>query len=193
MIHCIVRTVFSIAFPVYLSQPSEPLFFHLPQDKKSTFFPWRGKRRKEIPPFSPLPILKALFTVPPSRIHTYTHGKGGGGGGGIPPSEDQKPTPYPKAKNWLPSKKIFDSSPPLRQKIRHFWQSFTKKVPKWGKKAQKFWCGPQLWRRVFFVPLLPPDVTPNFTPPLRAILRGTSLFEAFFPLWKKVGAHVCLQ
>ena len=34
-----------------------------------------------------------------------------GKGGGFPPAEGQKPTPYPKAENWLPSKKIFYSSP----------------------------------------------------------------------------------
>ena len=49
--------------------------------------------------------------IPPT--HTWARG-------GIPPSEGQKPTPYPKTENWLPSKKFFDSSPPLRQKIRHF-------------------------------------------------------------------------
>ena len=71
MIHCIpvVRIGFSIAFPWYLSQPSEPLFFHLPQSKKSTFFPWRGKRRKEIPPLFSDP--ESAFYDPPPLSHTY--------------------------------------------------------------------------------------------------------------------------
>ncbi len=45
-------------------------------------------------------------------VQTHMGKRGGIEGGGFPPSEVQKPTPYPKAENWLPSKKKF-FLPPL--------------------------------------------------------------------------------
>ena len=50
-----------------------------------------------------------------NSVHTNMTSQSHMGMGGI-----KKPTPYPKAENWLPSKKTFDSFPPLRQKFRHF-------------------------------------------------------------------------
>ena len=56
---------------------------------------------------------------------SQSHMGKGGEGGGFPPSEGQKPTPYPKAENWLPSKKIFDSPPqPSEAKNRAFLTKF---------------------------------------------------------------------
>ncbi len=73
---------------------------------------------------------------PDPDVHTWA--RGGGERGIFPPSKGQKPTPYPKAENWLPSKKIFDSSSPLRQKIRQFDKVLLKKCQKWAKKGAKF-------------------------------------------------------
>ena len=72
-----------------------------------------------------------------------TQGQWGGGMGGIPPSKGQKPTPYPKAKNWLPSKKFFILPPSEAKKISAIFDSFTKKSAHMGrKKAQNFLRGP---------------------------------------------------
>ena len=115
-------------------------------------------------------------TATQRQYYAATHGQGGGRGG-IPLSEGKKPTPYPKAESWLPSKKIFYSPPPLRQKIRHFWQSSTKKVPKWGKKGAFFLCVVLNCGENFLSPPpFPPSVTPNFTPPLEA-------FWGYFTFW----------
>ncbi len=63
-----------------------------------------------------------------------------------------------------------------------------------GQKGAKFSVWSFIVEKIFFCPPLPPLCDPKLYPSPRAILGGTSLFEAFSPpLWKKVGAHVCLQ
>ena len=55
-----------------------------------------------------------------------------------------------------------------------------------GQKGAKKLCGPQLWRKFSFVPPIPTLCDPKFLRlPYRAILGGTSLFEAFFPPLEK--------
>ncbi len=98
-----------------------------------------------------------------------TQGQWGGGMGGIPPSKGQKPTPYPKAKNWLPSKKFFILPPSEAKKIQPFLTVLLKKkCPNGTKKGAKFSAWSLIVEKIFICPPLPPYVTLNFTPPLES-------------------------
>ena len=57
--------------------------------------------------------------------------------------------------------------------------------------GQNFLCGHQLWRKFFFCSPLPTLCDPKFYPSPRAILGGTSLFEAFFPPSGKKSVPMC--
>ncbi len=77
--------------------------------------------------------ISLIFWITCSHMHTH------GQRGVFPPLRVQNPPPTLRPKMRLPSKKIFDTSPPLKQKIRNFWQSFTKNCPN-GAKRRNIFC-----------------------------------------------------
>ena len=86
------------------------------------------------------------------------------------------------------------AAPPLwGKKSGIFDKVLLKKCPNGAKKAHFFVCGPQLWRKFSFSPPLPPLCDPKFYPSPRCILRVLHFLRHSFPLWKKVGAYVCMQ
>ena len=132
----------------------------------------------------------------PKMCTMPTYGQGGRRGDS-PPLRVKNPPPTLRPKIGYLQRNFLILLSLWGKKIRHFWQSFTKKVLKWDKKGAKFSVWPSIVEKIYLSPPLPPSVCdPKFYPSPRASLgggcTGTSLhfLTHSSPLWKKVGAHV---